>query len=69
MHSRQGVTQTLLLTARALADLALSNLGQVGAGEYLIHINGLGVQGGNHLDRGANRQVLEQATGLLNRTE
>ena len=69
VHGRQGVTQTLLLTARAFADLTLSNIGQVGAGEYLIHVNGLGVQGGNHLDRGADRQVLEQATGLLNRTE
>ena len=32
---------------------------EVGAGEYLIHVNGLGVQRGNHLDRCANRQVLE----------
>ena len=69
VHGRQGVTQTLLLTARALADLTLSDIGQVGTGEYLIHVNGLGVQRRNHLDRGADRQVLEQATGLLNRTE
>ena len=69
MHGRQGVTQTLLLTARAFANLTLSDLGQVGADEYLVHINGLGVQRRNHLDRGADRQVLEQATGLLHRTE
>ena len=69
VHGRQGVTQTLLLTARALTDLTLSDIGQVSAGEYLIHINGLGVQRRNHLDRSADRQVLEQATGLLNRTE
>ena len=69
VHGCQGVTQTLLLTARALADLTLRNIGQVGAGEHLIHVNGLGVQRRNHLDRSANREVLEQAAGLLNRTE
>lgn len=65
VHGRQGVTQTLLLTARALADLTLSDIGQVGAGDTSSSV-GRRVQGGNHLDRGANRQVLEQATGLLN---
>ena len=69
VHGCQDVAQALLLTARALADLALSNLSQVGIGEYLIYVDGFGVQSRNHLDCSANRQILEQTAALLYRTE